>query len=175
MKRQVMTVAEHRELAKRIRYLELMRHALINDYHTKKGTFKRRKYIFKDGTVAKFYTKHLFLKQKWLTGFGTFPCEFQGSMDSVLFLHHSEDYTTDELVDVYYNTQVKVPTQDLFSYEQKITEFDYTVVRNLNKDLLSIMEKCFDETKHWFPNRNVSKMKAYITKVKGLVQCNDSI
>ena len=75
---------KHCELAGHMRRIRHLRTFLVNEIHDKRAVLKRKKYKI-NAELEKPYGKILFGGKKRINGFDTFPCAYQGTLDSLVF------------------------------------------------------------------------------------------
>lgn len=75
---------KHCELSGHMRRIRHLRTFLINEIHDKRAVLKRNKYKI-NPELETPYGKILFGGKKRVTGFDTFPCSYQGTLDSLVF------------------------------------------------------------------------------------------
>jgi hypothetical protein len=75
---------KHCELAGQMRRIRHLRTFLVNEIHDKRAVLKRNKYKI-NSELETPYGKILFGGKKRINGFDTFPCAYQGTLDSLVF------------------------------------------------------------------------------------------
>lgn len=124
---------------------------LINEMHQKKCIKKRLKYKIQDALTQKYYDYYLFRGQKILTSLDSFPCQFQGILDSVMFRElslssrKSFDYTQ-----IYYNHRDKPSNLQCSSFNEtewelstdfQMSDKDIVIMNKLKIEFLSFLQQ----------------------------------
>jgi hypothetical protein len=100
-------IARHLTYAAEIQHTLAVREHLIDQFHTKKGTLKRAKFVLTDTTTTRWYLGALFLRYKLNTSLQVLPSNLQCVLDSLIFLEADSKTCTraerELLMDVHYN------------------------------------------------------------------------
>lgn len=165
------TFEDHVQCARDISRVSHSFHQYIEEVHQKKAKFcrKKNKYKLNSKSDERFYSIFLFHKKQCVSGFNTFPCDFQGEMDRVLFLECADEAK----MSTYYADSKRGWTLDLppLSSHPVLTEGDRQLVHELNRELMGLMQRCIDKTKsfHGAPSaRNLNKMRSCLAHVRKL-------
>ena len=149
----------------------------LEEMQTKKARRRRKngvdQFVFnrQDHRFCKKFVMH---NMKYVYSSSTFPCTFQGLLDSAMWLECSED--PDEIWGTYYCDSEKGWTSNLPPLDSKpvLTEGDRELIMALNREYIALMKRCVEKVTKTLPRRyndKIKEMREWLVKVEKL--CGD--
>jgi hypothetical protein len=149
----------HDKMSNRIAKLCSINNFLIEEMHKKKSVKKRNLFTLTDKTADLYYNKVLFRGLKNLTSFSTFPCYFQGTLDSVMWGDLGDD--GEQSIGYYNNNKYRDHDwSNEYALENcpEMTDDDKEKMAKYAKQLLKFMSKVI----------NIIKSSRYSDSIKDL-------
>lgn len=132
-----------------------IRYFLMEQFHTKKAFFKRKKYSIQDPLASIYYRKYVFMGKEYINSLTPFPCDFKTNMEEILASELDE--VGFDTTSVYYQNPLKPAHLRFDEFEKgewilsdgpKMSHKDKQTLENFKKGVLNLVEDCITMMKN---------------------------